>query len=131
MQLHLNTDELNLLADTLLERVGAISAQRLPPARVQGTADKEKGEGQYDDLLDKVLMRDLRLDADELEQVTDLLGERERALKEEMLTAQPRVPRQAETEAGSLWNMSWNGSMKHAPCFDGDTAPTGARNKRL
>ena len=90
MQLHLNTDELNLLADTLLERVGAISAQRLPAARAHGTADRQKGEGQYDDLLDKVLMRDLRLDADELEQVTDLLGERERALKEEI--ARPPNP---------------------------------------
>jgi hypothetical protein len=84
MQLQLNTDELNLLADTLLERVGTTSARKRLSADVQGNADREQDEPSYDDLLDKVLMRDLRLDVDELEQVADLLGNRQLYLRHEI-----------------------------------------------
>lgn len=76
MQLQLNTDELNLLADTLLERVGNIPARKRLAPGAQANADIEQGERSYDDLLNKVLIRDLRLDADELDQVADLLGDR-------------------------------------------------------
>jgi hypothetical protein len=76
MQLQLNTDELNFLADTLLERVGNIYARRRLAPDAQGNADIEQGERCYDDLQNKVLMGDLRLDADELEQVADLLVDR-------------------------------------------------------
>ena len=38
----------------------------------------------YDDLLDKVLVRDLQLDSDELEQVAELLGEQKRDLRHEI-----------------------------------------------
>ena len=84
MQLHLNADELNLLADTLLERVGAMAAQRLSAASVQGNADMGQDARCYVDLLDKVLVRDLRLDSDELEQMADLLGAQKRDLKDEI-----------------------------------------------
>lgn len=93
MQLHLNADELNLLADILLERVGAMSAQGLSAARVQGKANIAQGERRYDDLLDKVLTRDLRLDSDELDQVSDLLEEQTRDLKDEIARLQNSVLR--------------------------------------
>ncbi len=88
MQLHLNADELNLLADTLLERVGAMSAQRPSAASVQGNADVGQDARCYDGLLDKVLGRDLRLDSDELEQVADLLGAQKRDLKDQITRLQ-------------------------------------------
>ncbi len=88
MQLHLNADELNLLADTLLERVGAMSAQRLSAASVQGNADMGQDARCYVDLLDKVLLRDLRLDSDELEQMADLLSAQKRDLKDEIACLQ-------------------------------------------
>jgi hypothetical protein len=67
MQFHLETDELNLLANILLEQ----------DAR------------QYGELLNKVLARDLRFDSGELEQTAELLAGKKRSLKEE-------VARQAE-----------------------------------
>ena len=88
MQLHLNADELDLLADTLLERVGAMSAQRLSAASVQGNADMGQDPRCYVDLLDKALLRDLRLDSDELEQMADLLGAQKRDLRNEIACLQ-------------------------------------------
>ena len=76
MQLHLDADELNLLAEILLEQVGKNSAQGISVANVQGNGDIHQGAGRYDGMLDKVLARDLRLDGDELEQVAVLLAER-------------------------------------------------------
>lgn len=89
MQLRLNTDELNLLADTLLEQVGTTSARKRLSTGVQSSTEMEQDEHSYDDLLDKVLMGDLRLDTDELEQVTDLLGDRKLYLRQEIA----RLPR--------------------------------------
>jgi len=62
MQFHLETDELNLFANVLLEQ-----APR-----------------PYKELLNKVLARDLRLDAGELEQAADLLAGKKRSLKDEI-----------------------------------------------
>ena len=74
MQLHLETDELNLLANILLERVGTISAaQASSPGSVQSDRSRGQSPRFFDDILDKVLARDLRLDSDELEGVADLL----------------------------------------------------------
>ena len=84
MQLCLNADELHLLAATLLERVGAMEAQRLSAASVQGSVNIGQDARCYDNLLDKVLASDLRLDSDELEQVADLLGAQKRDLKDEI-----------------------------------------------
>jgi hypothetical protein len=88
MQLHLNADELNLLADTLLERVGMISAQKPSAASVQGNEDRDQAARRYDDLLDKVLARDLRLDSDALDQVADLLEQQKSDLNDEIARLQ-------------------------------------------
>ena len=61
MQLHLETDELNLLANLLLQK---------------------SGTGGYEDLLEMVMARDLRFAADELELVADLLAAEKKNLKE-------------------------------------------------
>jgi len=52
MQLHLNADELNLLADTLLERVGTMSAQKPSAAGGRESADLCQAVRRYDVLLD-------------------------------------------------------------------------------
>ena len=87
MQLHLEPDELNLLANILLEGIGKSSAPGLAPD--SGLFHTRMGlEPQFfDRVLDKVLARDLRLDGDELEQVGDILS----AQREKMLDqlAQP------------------------------------------
>ncbi len=61
MQFHLTTDELNLLANVLLE----------DPQR-------------YKELVDKVLAHDLRFDSGELEQTADLLAGKKHSLKDEI-----------------------------------------------
>jgi hypothetical protein len=62
MQFHLEPDERKLLADILLEQE----------------------VGKYNELLNKVLDRDLRLDVDELEQAAVLLADKKRSLNEEI-----------------------------------------------
>jgi hypothetical protein len=62
MQFHLETDELNLLANVLLEQ----------------------DPRPYQELLNKVMARDLRLDAGELEQAADLLAGKKHSLKDEI-----------------------------------------------
>ena len=72
MQLHLETDELNLVANILMERIGKASAQA---GRFSSRPDENVRAGPqfYDGLLDKILARDLRLDTDELDQMGELL----------------------------------------------------------
>jgi hypothetical protein len=62
MQFHLETNELNLLANVLLEQ----------------------DPRQYNELLNKVLAHDLRFDSGELEQTADLLAGKKRSLKDEI-----------------------------------------------
>jgi len=62
MQFHLETDELHLLANILLEQ----------------------DPRQYNELLNKVLARDLRFDSGELEQTAELLAGKKSSLKEEI-----------------------------------------------
>jgi hypothetical protein len=69
MQLHLKPDELKLLADLLLEQ------------------DQRK----YADLLDKVLAQDLRFDADELQESSDLLAAAKARLKSEIAAEDNRA----------------------------------------
>jgi hypothetical protein len=67
MQLHLETDELNFLADLLMEPAG------------------EKPRSPTDDrLLEMVVARDLRFASDELERVAELLVAHEHAMKENL-----------------------------------------------
>ena len=67
MQLHLETDELNLLANLLMER------------------EASQPRDQYDNLLEMVLARNLSFDSDEFERLADILAAEERKLKEEVL----------------------------------------------
>jgi hypothetical protein len=69
MQFHLETDELNLFTNVLLEQ----------------------DPRPYKDLLNKVLAHDLRLDAGELEQAAELLAGKKRILKDE-IARQPDGP---------------------------------------
>ena len=62
MQFHLETDELKLLANVLLE----------------------KDPRQYNEILNKVMARDLRFDSGELEQTAELLAGKKRALQDEI-----------------------------------------------
>ena len=85
MQLHLETEELNLLANVLMQRIGEMAAHAAadgPPKPVIGLAPDPR---RCDDLLDKVLARDLRFDSDELEYVADLLTSQKRSVRNEIL----------------------------------------------
>ena len=62
MQFHLETAELNLLANVLLEQ----------------------DSPQYNEILNKVMAHDLRLDAGELEKAADLLAAKKQRLKDEI-----------------------------------------------
>jgi hypothetical protein len=73
MQLHLEMDELNLLANLLLERVRGLSAPTIAPGKNQEFRTCNA-------LLDKVLERDLRFDTEELEQLAALTAEGKKAL---------------------------------------------------
>jgi len=75
MQFHLEPEERKLLADLLLE-------QKV---------------GKYNQILNKVLDRDLRFDVDELEQTADLLAAKKRSLSDE-LARQPDAALKAELE---------------------------------
>ncbi len=75
MQFHLETDELNLLANVLLEQ----------------------DPRPYKELLDKVMARDLRLDSGELEQAGELLAAKKRNLHEE-IEKQPNAALKTELE---------------------------------
>ncbi len=68
MQFHLEATELNLLADILLALSSTSHA--------------------YDSLLEKILARDLRLDADELEMLSDLLLKRKQDMKQHLAQLQ-------------------------------------------
>jgi hypothetical protein len=71
MQLHLETDELDLIANILLQREGQLS--RLSQQEVSSTqpgVDLKLCE----ELLDRVLARDTEFDSDELEQLAELLA---------------------------------------------------------
>ena len=75
MQFRLEIDELNLLADVLLEQ----------------------DPRQYKELLNKVMVRDLRFDAGELEQTAELLAGKKRSLKDE-IAQQPNAAPKTELQ---------------------------------
>jgi hypothetical protein len=62
MQFHLETDELKLLANVLLEQ----------------------GSQQYSELFNKVMAHDLRLDSGELEQAAEVLAAKKLRLRDEI-----------------------------------------------
>jgi hypothetical protein len=75
MQFHLETDELKLLANVLLEQ---------DPKR-------------YNELLNKVLAHDLRFDSGELEQTAEVLSGKKRALQDE-IAQQPNATLKTELQ---------------------------------
>jgi hypothetical protein len=70
MQLHLEIDELQLLANVLLE-----------------------DPRDYNEMLDKVLARDLRFDASDLEEIADLLAAKSRRMKDEINRQSQAAPK--------------------------------------
>ncbi|HEY4899687.1 MAG TPA: hypothetical protein VIH91_02595 [Terriglobales bacterium] len=84
MQLHLETDELDLLANILVQRIGETAAQAISAGPVKPSIGLAPDPRRYDDLLDKVLARDLKFDSDELECVAGLLTGQERDLRDEI-----------------------------------------------
>ncbi|MGA2369159.1 MAG: hypothetical protein ACLPPV_16395 [Candidatus Korobacteraceae bacterium] len=84
MQLHLEVEQLNLLANILLERVGELSAQRPSADGLKSKIDIQRDFRRSNELLDKVLAHDLRLDSDELEQLAGLLTARKASLGDEI-----------------------------------------------
>ena len=84
MQFHLETDELDLLANVLMQRIGAIAAQAVSAEPSKSNIGLAPDPRLYDDLLDKVLARDLKFDSDELECVADLLNGERRSLRDEI-----------------------------------------------
>jgi hypothetical protein len=93
MQLHLETAELNLLANALLERISAISTQ----TSSNTDAKSQQAAGQLNDLLDKILVHDLRLDGDELQQAAEVLAAKKRGLKD-LVAQEPDAARKAELQ---------------------------------
>ena len=75
MQFHLEPEERKLLADILLEQE----------------------VGKYNELLNKVLNRDLRFDVDELEQTATLIADKKRRLNDE-IARQPVADLKSELE---------------------------------
>ncbi|MGA9881566.1 MAG: hypothetical protein WBQ15_22645 [Candidatus Sulfotelmatobacter sp.] len=71
MQFHLETDELKLLANVLLEQ----------------------DPRQYNELLNKVMARDLCFDSGELEQTAELLAGKKRSLKNEIARQSDGTPK--------------------------------------
>jgi hypothetical protein len=82
MQCHLETSELNLLVDVLLEQIGIASAS--PYER-----------GVCNALLDKILARDLRFDSEEFDEAARLLKEKRSLLREQLASA-PNAPIKAK-----------------------------------
>lgn len=75
MQLFLETDELNLIANILMEREGRLSG---PTDRSVSGPHPGLDLKLCEELLDRVLARDMEFDSDELEQLAKILsGERD------------------------------------------------------
>jgi hypothetical protein len=89
MQLHLETDELELIATILLQREGELSGssqQNDPNARTG--VDLKLCE----ELLDRVLERDTKFDFDELEQLAEILSGEKDAMNKLAAQAQSGPP---------------------------------------
>jgi uncharacterized coiled-coil protein SlyX len=88
MQLQLETDELDLVANVLLEREAA-----------QAGADFEMCE----ELLDRVVARDMKFDSDQLQQLADILGEYQHGLQDAVAReTKPGVKAKLQTKLGKL-----------------------------
>jgi len=90
MQLHLGTDELDLIANILLEHQGhATSEGESSPSLPRGSQET------CEDLLEKVLARNTELDAEELQQLADILADQRGVLKQR-ICVEPYAPTKSE-----------------------------------
>ena len=85
MQLHLDTAELDLIADVLLQSEAQVSSPQASEASPNG--QKAPDSGIYEELLDNVLARNMEFDSDELEQLADILARQKRAVYDAMVHA--------------------------------------------
>lgn len=77
MQLHLQTDELDLIANILLQREGQLSG----PSQGSGSSTHAGVDLKLcEELLDRVLARDMEFDSDELEQLAEILTREKEAM---------------------------------------------------
>ncbi len=98
MQFLLEIEELNLLADLLFERLSPTSDQASSPGRIQPDSDTEHQDARRcNELLDRVLARDLRFDSDELEFLEGLVLGKKRSLKDE-IAQQPNATLKLELQ---------------------------------
>lgn len=89
MQLYLETDELELIANILLQReVQLSSSSQRSVAGVHPGLDLKLCE----ELLDKVLARDMRFDFDELEQLAEILAGEKDAINKLVTQAESGPP---------------------------------------
>ena len=77
MQLHLETDELDLIANILLQREGQLSR---PSQEVNSSTQSGVDLKLCEELLDRVLARNTEFDSDELEHLADILASEKAAM---------------------------------------------------
>lgn len=89
MQLYLETDELDLIANILLAREGQLSGatQRSVASPYAGIDLKI-----CEELLDRVLARDMEFDSDELERLAEILSSEKEAMNRVTVPAQSGPP---------------------------------------
>lgn len=88
MQLYLETDELDLIANILLEREGQLSDSQRRVSSTHPGVDLKLCE----ELLDRVLARDMEFDSDELEQLAEILATEKDAMNKVMAQPQSEPP---------------------------------------
>jgi hypothetical protein len=99
MQLHLETDELNLIANVLFEREArtrkAASSEGPPPSA-------NTTQHLYQELLDKVLARDLEFDSEEMADLAAILEEQRSELRDSMAHCEPAAQAEAQRRLRTL-----------------------------
>ena len=99
MQLRLETDELDLIANVLLERESRQTATASGPPDTRAGADFKMCE----ELLDHVMARDLKLDSDELQQLADILADYQHTLRDAITQeSQPAVKAKLQKKLDTL-----------------------------
>lgn len=90
MQLHLETDELNLIANILLEREGQLSGSSQESVL---SAHPGVDLKLCEELLDRVLARDMEFDSDELEELAEILATERDGLNKIIAQSQSETPK--------------------------------------
>src|SRR5579884_2657592 len=89
MELYLQTDELDLIANILLEREAELSGPKQ-----QSASSRQRGVDLKvcEELLDRVLVRDMDFDSDELEQLAGILAAEKQAMESALAQAESGPP---------------------------------------